>query len=78
MDALMAYGEKVKLDQKDKKILSLLDHDARLTVAEISRKTGIQRDSVLYRINRMKKMRVIRFFTPSLIHLYSVTKSMRS
>ena len=59
---LIEYGEKIKLDGKDKKILAALDQNARLSIADISRKTGIQRDSVLYRINRMKKLKVIRFF----------------
>lgn len=52
----------IKLDQKDKKILEILNLDARASIAKISRKTGIQRDSVLYRINKMKKQKVIRFF----------------
>jgi DNA-binding Lrp family transcriptional regulator len=52
----------VKLDKKDKKILEVLDQNARLSIADISRKTGIQRDSVLYRINKMQKQQVIRFF----------------
>ena len=55
-------GEAAKLDAKDKKILHVLDKNARATIADISEKTGIQRDSVLYRINRMKKNNVIRFF----------------
>ncbi|HLC78240.1 MAG TPA: AsnC family transcriptional regulator, partial [Candidatus Nanoarchaeia archaeon] len=59
---LIGYGEQLKLDKKDKKILTILDQNARLSVAEISRKTGIQRDSVLYRINRLKKLKAIRFF----------------
>ena len=45
----------VTLDKKDKKILQALDKNARLSIANISRKTGIQRDSILYRINKMKK-----------------------
>ena len=59
---LISYENSVKLDKKDKKILQALDKDARLSIADISRKTGIQRDSVLYRINKMKKQKVIRFF----------------
>lgn len=51
-----------RLDHKDKKILETLDKNSRLSIADISRKTGIQRDSVLYRINKMKKQNVIRFF----------------
>lgn len=57
------YGEKVKLDEKDKKILELLHKNARMSNSEISRKTGIQRDSVAYRITRMEKLKVIRFYS---------------
>ncbi len=53
---------KIKLDLKDKKILKILDKNARASVAEIERKTGIQRDSVVYRIKRMKKFGIIKFF----------------
>ena len=63
---LMEYGEKAKLDSKDKKILAVLDQNARLSIAGISRKTGIQRDSVLYRINRLKRLKAIRFFHTAL------------
>jgi len=59
---LIAYRKAVKLDKKDKKILEILNKNARLSIADISRKTGIQRDSVLYRINKMKKLKAIRFF----------------
>ena len=61
-DHLIAYEKIVNLDKKDKKILEILNTDARLSIADISRKTGIQRDSVLYRINKMKQQKVIRFF----------------
>jgi Lrp/AsnC family transcriptional regulator, leucine-responsive regulatory protein len=61
-NSLIVQGKQVKLDQKDKKILEILNTNARLSIADISRKTGIQRDSVLYRINKMKKQKVIRFF----------------
>ena len=59
---LIGYGKKAKIDKKDKKILEALDKNARLSIANISRKIGIQRDSVLYRINKLKKQKVIRFF----------------
>lgn len=59
---LITYGKVAKLDSKDRKILKFLSTDARASIADISRKTGIQRDSVLYRINRMKKENVIRYF----------------
>ena len=53
---------KSKLDLKDKKILKILDRNARATVAKIERKTGIQRDSIVYRIKRMQKLGVIKYF----------------
>lgn len=62
MEGTIEYGEKVKLDIKDKKILKILHDDGRASIAAISRKTGIPRDSVMYRINRMIKSKVIRFF----------------
>ncbi|MFH1588216.1 MAG: winged helix-turn-helix transcriptional regulator [Candidatus Diapherotrites archaeon] len=54
------------LDRKDFLILSELYADARMPVSEISRKTGIQRDSVIYRINKMKKEGLIKSFIPVL------------
>lgn len=57
---------KVKIDNKDKKILKVMDKDARLSIAEISRKTGIPRDSVLYRLKKMQNSEVIRFFHTAL------------
>lgn len=61
-EKLIKHGNNAKLDKKDKKILKALDKDARASIASISRKTGIQRDSVHYRINRMKRSGTIRFF----------------
>ena len=49
-------------DKKDKKIIKALNQDARLSIADLSRKTGIQRDSILYRIKKMQKEKIIRFF----------------
>ncbi len=52
----------IKLTKNDKKILQILNNNARASVSEISRKTGIPRDSVNYRINRLIKSKVISFF----------------
>ncbi|MBS3162658.1 Lrp/AsnC family transcriptional regulator [Candidatus Woesearchaeota archaeon] len=59
----ISYNPPVKLDAKDKKILELLSQDARMPVSEISKKSKIQRDSVVYRIKRLEKFKVIRFYT---------------
>lgn len=56
-------GGRVKLDLKDKKIVSILSKNARVSVSDISRKTGIPRDSVLYRIKRLQRLNMIRSFT---------------
>jgi Lrp/AsnC family leucine-responsive transcriptional regulator len=56
------YGDKVKLDIKDKKILEVLQKEARLPISEISKKVKMPADSVKYRINRLEKLGVIRFY----------------
>lgn len=50
-----------KIDKKDKKILNVLNLNGRAFVSEIARKTGIARDSVHYRLQRLLKNKVIRF-----------------
>ena len=52
----------MKLDKKDKKILEILNKDGRAPVSTISRKTGIPRDSVNYRLQRLIKSGIIKFF----------------
>lgn len=47
------------LDQKDKQILRELHTDPRQSVADISRKTGIRRDTVMYRIKRLEERNLI-------------------
>ena len=47
------------LDAKDKRILEILIHNARASVADISRETGIARDTVAYRIEQLEKKGVI-------------------
>jgi Lrp/AsnC family leucine-responsive transcriptional regulator len=51
----------VKLTQKDKKILEQINKNARMSLADISRKTGIPKDSVLYRLRRMEREEVFRY-----------------
>lgn len=55
-----------KLDGKDKKILSVLDKNGRASVSEVARKTGLDRDVVHYRIQRLIKQKYIRFFHTSM------------
>lgn len=51
-----------KLDGKDKKILEVINSNARASVSEIARKTDIPRDSVHYRLQRLIRTKVIKFF----------------
>jgi DNA-binding Lrp family transcriptional regulator len=51
------------LDQLDKKILAILQDDARASASEIARKTGFNENTIRYRIDRLKKHGVIKEFT---------------
>lgn len=53
---------KAKLDLKDKKILSLLCQNARTPSTAISKKVGLSRDAVSYRINNYIKKGIIQGF----------------
>ena len=56
------YDEKhIKLDEKDKQILRLLNKDARITLTKVSKKTGIPIDTIRYRINEMRKKNVFNY-----------------
>ena len=56
----LEYGEKVDLDEKDKKILKELQKDARQNIVDIEKKTGLGRDVIAYRIKKMEERDVIR------------------
>lgn len=49
----------MELDAKDRRILSILDFDARATLQKIGKKARLSKEVVLYRINRLKKKGVI-------------------
>lgn len=59
----ITFSLPIRLDSKDKKILELLSKNARMPISEISRKSKIQRDSIVYRIKRLERLNVIRFYT---------------
>lgn len=56
------YGERIKLDNKDKQIIEQLQKNAKQSVCEIAKKTNLSRDIVKYRIRRLEKHKVIRFY----------------
>ncbi|MBT4242273.1 Lrp/AsnC family transcriptional regulator [archaeon] len=51
-----------KLDLKDKKILYELDTNSRQSSHEIAKKTGLSKDSVIYRINKLQENGIIEQF----------------
>ncbi len=58
----MKEQQAVKMDLRDKKILSILSENSRLSVAEIAKRLGINRDTVKYKIKRMQDNGVLRKF----------------
>jgi len=50
----------MNLDEKDKKILTELQTNCKQTITEISKKTKLPRDVVVYRIKKLEKEEVIR------------------
>lgn len=67
----LEYGEKINLDEKDKKILRELQANCRQTIAEIAKKTKLPRDVVVYRIKKYEESKLVRayhaFFSPALL-----------
>ncbi len=56
--------EEIKLDRKDKKLLSLLDVDGRMNYSQLAKKTQMSKQLVKYRIERLEKLGIIRgYFT---------------
>ena len=51
------------LDDLDKKLITILQDDARASASEISRKTGYNENTIRYRIERLKKSGVVKEFT---------------
>ncbi len=54
----------VKIDEVDIKILRELQEDARKSLKEISEKVGVAEGTVYNRINKMKKLGLIKKFIP--------------
>ncbi|MBU2476623.1 Lrp/AsnC family transcriptional regulator [Candidatus Micrarchaeota archaeon] len=57
-------GEKFYLDLKDRKILSFLDFDSRMTVSELAKKTGLSKQSADYRIKTLLRKGIVDGFFP--------------
>ncbi len=59
----MSEGIEV-LDAKDRKILGLLDFNARMPLSELAREVGLSKQSVDYRLNALQRKGVISGFFP--------------
>ncbi len=51
------------IDESDKKILKLLNEDARLSYRKISQKTGLSVGTVISRIREMEKKGIIKEYS---------------
>jgi len=60
------YASPYKFDKFDRKIIHVLNEDARQSLADISKKAGLSRDAVKNRIKKLIKGRVITNFKPIL------------
>lgn len=52
-------AEKIRLDMKDRKILALLCNNARTPLTQLSKKVGLSRDAVSYRIKNYERKGII-------------------
>jgi len=57
------YGKPKDLDEKDKKLLILLERNARTPISKLSKDIGLSRDAIKYRINRLLENRILLKFT---------------
>ncbi|MDG6998054.1 MAG: Lrp/AsnC family transcriptional regulator [Nitrososphaerota archaeon] len=62
-EIVMEEKQRSFLDDLDKKLVTILQDDARSSASEISRKTGYNENTIRYRIERLKKTGVIKEFT---------------
>ncbi len=60
------YGEKIKLDKTDLKILQLLSSNSRIEYKEISEKLNLTGNAIKYRIKNLEKTGIIKGYTISL------------
>lgn len=58
----LEYDDDVDLDYKDKRILKELQVNGRKKISEIARSTGLSRDVVQYRMEKLEENDVIRFY----------------
>ncbi|PIN70534.1 hypothetical protein COV93_01075 [Candidatus Woesearchaeota archaeon CG11_big_fil_rev_8_21_14_0_20_43_8] len=59
-------GKPIKIDVKDKKILTFLENDSRMSLTQIAKKVALSRDAINYRIKRLVDKKIILRFFPEL------------
>lgn len=62
--APLTYGASKRFDEHDKLILKALDENAREPLSELAKKSGLSRDAVRNRIQKMINARIIYTFKP--------------
>jgi DNA-binding Lrp family transcriptional regulator len=70
--------QQIKIDLKDRKILSLLDWDARMPNSEIAKKVNLSKKGVEYRIKRLEQLKVISYYYPCIDFMKFGVKSIRA
>ncbi len=65
--------ENIKLSEKDKKILSLLDLDARTKITELAKALKVSKEVVFYRLKRLESSGIIENYSP-VINPYALGK----
>lgn len=61
---VLVYHRPFSFDERDKKILRELDKNARKPLSELSKKSGLSRDAVRNRIEKMVEAKVLLAFKP--------------
>src|SRR3989344_1477347 len=51
-----------KLDAKDWEILRAISHDARMPASRIARRVGLKRETVKYRLKKLRSSGVVKYF----------------
>lgn len=62
----LIYGTAKTIDQKDLKLLMLLENNARTPISKLSKNVGLSRDAVKYRINKLLENKILLKFTTTI------------
>ena len=62
-DSFAKEGKKAEIDETDKKIINIMIDDSRLSYREIAKKVGVSVATIMHRVKRLEKERVIKKYT---------------